>query len=132
MTEQYIAYLQSQVDIKRKYIEKLNICKTELIEIKSDYGEMADECMDPALSASTWHGTLATQFDNIRRDGFQAAYIELTGEKVSELITSISQKITEIQQEIASLQASIMHAQQELNEQKELEKLNVSKGVSKL
>ena len=63
--------------------------------------------MKPELTPTTWHGTLATAFDQIREAGIHQPYLEIIGTQFSAVFEAIATKIEELTLEMASIRATI-------------------------
>ncbi|MBD7943131.1 DUF5082 domain-containing protein [Psychrobacillus sp. AK 1817] len=92
---------------KEEEIRRLNECQSSLTGKQSEFTSNEPKCMEPELTTTTWYGTLATAFDEIRESGIKAPYQEIIGTQFSAVFSAISAKIAEIQAEIAALRATI-------------------------
>lgn len=90
-----------------KKITRLNECQTSLTGKQSEFQSNEPKCMKPELTPTTWHGTLATAFDDIREAGIHQPYLEIIGSQFSAVFTAIATKIAELQIEMASIKATI-------------------------
>lgn len=65
------------------------------------------KCLEPELSATTWQGRHATDFQAIREEGIHTAYLEIAGTQFANVYSAIAAKIASLQAEIASIQQTI-------------------------
>lgn len=93
-------------EVKAK-ITRLNACQASLTGKQGEFQSNEPKCMDPELTPTTWHGTLATAFDEIREAGIHQPYLEIIGTQFGAVFAAIAAKIAELQAEIVSIQATI-------------------------
>ncbi|MGE7602375.1 YwqH-like family protein [Peribacillus sp. NPDC097675] len=121
----YLTDLQSELTLKKQQVEKLKTCKNELDSLQGEFFQNERLVTDPHLSSKTWHGTLATDFTDVR-ESLELAYKDLSQSQMNAAITAIENKIMSLQSEITSLETRITaeierHAREE--EKRRQEKL---------
>lgn len=99
----YYALLHKKQEELRRMIE----CQGKVTEKQGQFSENEHKCMEPELTTTTWHGTLATSFDDIRESGIHASYLEILGSQFSAVFSAISSKIASLMAEIESIQQTI-------------------------
>ncbi|MFC0190211.1 DUF5082 family protein [Fictibacillus aquaticus] len=92
---------------KQEHLIRLNNCQSELAECQSDFQRNQHLCTKPELSAMTWEGVLAKQFDNLRENGILSAYEEIQGSQFQTVFSAIDTKKSQLHEEIRSIQESI-------------------------
>ncbi|MGE7781069.1 YwqH-like family protein [Peribacillus sp. NPDC097264] len=102
----YLTELQSELTLKKQQVEKLKTCKHELDSLQGEFLQNERVVTKPALSSQTWHGTLATDFTEVRED-LELAYKDLSQSQLNAAITAIENKIMSLQSEITSLETRI-------------------------
>ena len=103
MLAYYIALLKK----KQEELRRLIACQSTLHGKQSEFQSHEQKCLEPELSATTWHGTLATAFQDIREAGIHAPYLEIAGTQFTNVFTAITNKINALIAEIASIEATI-------------------------
>jgi hypothetical protein len=111
-----LAYYYSQLHKKQDEVRRLNACKASLSGKQSEFNENEYKCTEPELSASTWHGSLATAFDEIRDSGIHTSYIEIAGSQFTSVYNAISDKLSSLNTEIESIQRIIENLEEEARE----------------
>lgn len=109
-----LAYWYALLAKKQSDLVRLQTCNGQLIGKQGEFSNNQYLMTEPVLTATTWKGTLATQFDNIRNDGILASYQEIETTQFSNTFTTLSNKIKEITQEIQSIKATIAQLEAEL------------------
>ncbi|CAM3229762.1 DUF5082 domain-containing protein [Filibacter tadaridae] len=102
-----LAYYYALVMRKQEEVERLNACKSSLQRKQSEFQANEQKCLEPELSAKTWHGTLATAFQDIREMGIHTAFLEMADAQFANVYNAIADKINSLSAEIASLQQTI-------------------------
>lgn len=87
--------------------ERLNQALSELSDCQNDFHEKKPFCLKPELTATTWFGEWADDFDSVRESELQESYVEISDEQLDDAISKLEAKIQEIKLEIQSLEASI-------------------------
>lgn len=124
-TLSYLTDLQSELTLKKQQVEKLKTCKHELDSLQGEFLQNERVVTKPALSSQTWHGTLATDFTDVRED-LESTYKDLSQTQLNAAITAIENKIMSLQSEITSLETRITAEIERLareEEKRRLEKL---------
>ncbi|MEW9677684.1 DUF5082 family protein [Lentibacillus sp. L22] len=102
-----ISGLRLQLEAKREELERLNRALSELSDCQNDFHTKKPLCLKPELTATTWFGEWADDFDSIRENELQESYVEISDEQLDDAISKLEAKIQEIKLEIQSLEASI-------------------------
>ncbi|MFJ7637754.1 DUF5082 family protein [Peribacillus sp. NPDC097224] len=102
----YLTDLQSELTLKKQQVEKLKTCKHELDSLQGEFLQNERVVTKPALSSQTWHGTLATDFTDVRED-LESVYKDLSQTQLNAAITAIENKIMSLQSVITSLETRI-------------------------
>lgn len=102
-----IGYYLMLIAEKREQIRRLNVCQGELQGKQGEFQQNEPKCMEPELTLKTWHGNLATAFDEIREAGIKSPYQEVSGTQFDAAYSAISAKIASLEAEIASLEAIV-------------------------
>lgn len=108
-----IPLMNLQLSRNQEELERLKKSKKELVESKLVLVEKEHLCLQPALSASTWQGQLAKQFQTVRKDELLESYkatekqintaLKLLVEKISQLASENTQIEKAIQAEIVKM-----------------------------
>ena len=102
-----ISYYQMLMEEKRQQIRRLNSCRGELQGKQSEFQSKETKFKEPELTARTWHGQHANQFNSTRESGILTPYLEVSGSQFQNAYSSIDNKITLLQSEIRSLESVI-------------------------
>lgn len=102
----YLSYLQSQLSEKKEQLIRLQNCVSKLDGLQSEFLQHQKLIKDPELTSTTWQGTLATKFEEIRED-LSFSYKDISQTQLNNALTTIENKIEAIHAEIQSLQSSI-------------------------
>ncbi len=111
-----LAYYSGQLHKKQEEVRRLNACNTSLSGKQSQFNENEFKCTEPELSATTWQGSLATAFDEIRESGIHTSFIEIAGSQFTSVFSAISDKLSSLNTEIESLQGIIENLEEEAKE----------------
>ena len=111
-----LEYYYGQLQKKEEEVRRLNSCNTSLSGKKSQFNENEHKCTDPELSASTWQGSLATAFDEIRDSGIHTSFLEIAGSQFTSVYNAISIKLSSLITEIESIQRIIENLEEEAKE----------------
>ncbi|MEH6947111.1 DUF5082 family protein [Bacillus sp. JJ634] len=116
----YLSYLQSELREKQEQLIRLKNCVSELDGLQSEFIQNQKLIKDPELTSTTWKGTLANKFLEVRED-ISFSYKDISQTQLNTAITTIENKIESINAEIQSLQSSIAaeKARLEMEERKE-------------
>ncbi|KLV26718.1 DUF5082 domain-containing protein [Niallia circulans] len=112
-----IFYYYGLLQEKEDQLRRLKNGKSDLQAIKHEMTSYSDNVVKPDLSASTWHGTLAVEFENIRTKGAFQQYQDIEIKQLPNRLSEISEKINSLQSEMSS----IRHTIHELEEEREKE-----------
>lgn len=106
-----IAGLMALLQLKREQLNRLNVCQGKLYRSQSSFTENEYLCLEPNLTAVTWAGSLAEEFDSIRHTEILTNYREVESVQfnhvfmvLNDTIRRIELEIILIQQQIAALQ----------------------------
>lgn len=106
-----IAGLIALLRLKREQLNRLIVCQGKLNRSQSDFMESEYLCLEPKLTAVTWAGSLAEDFESIRHTEILTDYREIENVQfnhvfmvLNDTIRRIELEITLIQQQIAALQ----------------------------
>jgi len=102
-----LGYYYALLHKKQEELKRLIECQGLLSEKQAQFNENEYKCLEPELTTTTWFGTLATSFDDIREAGIHASYLEITGAQFSAVFSAISNKITSLIAEIESIKQII-------------------------
>ena len=102
-----LGYYYALLHKKQEELRRLIECQGLLTAKQGEFSENEYKCLEPELTTTTWFGTLATSFDDIRESGIHASYLEITGAQFAAVFSAISSKITSLIAEIASIQQTI-------------------------
>lgn len=120
-----LAFYIAQLQKKQEEVTRLTACKSTLQVKQSEFQTNEKKCLEPELSTSTWHGTLATSFQDIREAGIHTPFQEIAGVQFTNVFTAIDEKIKSLNAEIVSLQQTIASLEAEAKAEAEEAKLNV-------
>lgn len=104
---------------KKEDLQRITGCETSLQGKQSEFNTSESKCLDPELTATTWQGTHADKFDDIRESGIHASYVEISGNQFSNVFSAISTRISELNTEIASIEQTIASILAEQESQRE-------------
>ncbi|HJF31855.1 MAG TPA: DUF5082 domain-containing protein [Sporosarcina psychrophila] len=108
-----LAYYYAQLRKKQEEVRRLIECQSTLQRKQSEFQSNEQKCLEPELSARTWHGTLATAFQDIREAGIHTPFMEIAGAQFMTVFTAITDKINSLNAEIASLEQTIARLEAE-------------------
>ncbi|MDP4081538.1 MAG: DUF5082 family protein [Bacillota bacterium] len=94
--------LQGTLLIKKQQLEQLKNCQTELEADKKEFDDSKDSIKKPELSPTTWQGSLADSFKNVRSD-MKTAYNDICGQQLNEVFKQLKEKISSLNDDIDSL-----------------------------
>ncbi len=94
--------LQGTLLIKKQQLEQLKNCQTELEADKKEFDDSKDSIKKPELSPTTWQGSLADSFKNVRSD-MKTAYNDICGKHLNEVFKQLKEKISSLNDDIDSL-----------------------------
>ncbi len=102
-----LSYYTALLAKKQLEVQRLKACKAALSGKQSEFQANQRKCLEPHLTAMTWHGNLADQFDNIREGGIEASYLEIVGSQFNAVFTAIDNKIASLEAEIEQIKRII-------------------------
>ncbi|AZB44612.1 DUF5082 domain-containing protein [Bacillus sp. FJAT-42376] len=102
----YLSYLYEQLRKKEEELEKLEAAKPKLEGIQQEFKAKITMCKDPELTADTFKGEHATDFDKIRTE-LKEEYKDLFDGQLEDVLNQIERRIEEIKEEIKSLKEQI-------------------------
>ena len=102
-----LGYYYALLAKKEEEVRRLGECQSSLSDKQGQFYDNEEKCMEPELTTTTWHGTHATNFDEIRESGIHTPYLEIAGAQFAAVFSAISEKITSLLAEIASIKQTI-------------------------
>lgn len=102
-----LSYYYALLRLKQEQLVRLQNCNSELQGNKQEFSNFKPSITMPDLTAQTWFGMLASEFDDIRFDGMLNSYSEIEGNQFSNIFAALIAKIQQIQQEIIAIQQTI-------------------------
>lgn len=108
---------------KREDVQRLTACNSSLQGKQSEFNTNETKCLEPEHTATTWHGTHADKFDDIRESGIHTSYVDISGSQFSNVFSAISARISELNAEIISIEQTIANILAEQERQRQ-EKAN--------
>lgn len=108
-----LAYYYGLLQKKQSDLQRLQICKGQLIIKKGEFLANTYLMTKPELTSSTWQGQLARQFETIRIDGILASYQEIQSSQFNQVFSVLSSKMYEIAQEIEAIKQTIALLEEE-------------------
>ncbi len=108
-----LAYYYAQLQKKQDEVKLLTKCQLDLEGKQSEFQSDEQKCLKPELASRTWHGTLATGFQDIREVGIHAPFLEITGAQFTNVFTAITDKINSLNAEIVSIEQTIARLEAE-------------------
>ena len=113
-TRRSIEILNSQLDKREEELERLQKASSELSDIQGDFQQNEKLVTLPDLTTTTWHGNLASKYDQFREGELLSSYRELYQGQLGRVLSDISAKISEIQNRIKTLEADIAALERQL------------------
>lgn len=108
-----LAYYYALLRKKQEELRRLIACQSTLQGKQSVFQSHEQKCLEPELAARTWHGTLATGFQDIREAGIHTPFLEIAGAQFTTVFTAIADKITSLNAEIVSIEQTIARLEAE-------------------
>ena len=102
-----LGYYYELLRKKQEEVRRLNTCQSSLSEKQAAFNENEYKCLEPELTATTWYGTIANSFDDIREAGIHTSFLEMAGAQFTAVFSAISDKIALLNAEIESIQRTI-------------------------
>ncbi|MFB6468997.1 DUF5082 family protein [Cytobacillus sp. Hz8] len=104
-----LAFLYEELRKKQEELKRLQTCQASLQECQEEFLLNEPLCLEPKLSAHTWHGNLARKFDLIREEEILSNYRNLENNQLNQAFSTLSNKIQDVQNEIAALEVAIQN-----------------------
>ncbi|WP_158555844.1 YwqH-like family protein [Peribacillus glennii] len=114
-----LAYLYERLREKQEHLVRLYACKANLEGAQDEFISYEKTCTEPELSAETWQGKWATEFQDIRNDGILLQYKNLAHQQLNHSITSVEAAITETKLEIENIRNQIEAAEEQARRERE-------------
>ncbi len=102
-----LAYWYALLRKKQNDLSRLQTCNGQLAGKQGEFSSNQYLMTEPELTPTTWQGTLATRFDDIRANGILASYQEIQTTQFNNVFSTLSAKIQQIKQEIEYIRATI-------------------------
>lgn len=102
-----LAYWYALLRKKQNDLSRLQTCNGQLTGKQGEFSSNQHLMTEPELTSTTWKGTLATRFDDIRANGILASYQEIQTTQFNTVFSTLSAKIQQIKQEIEYIRATI-------------------------
>ncbi|WP_018664294.1 YwqH-like family protein [Heyndrickxia acidiproducens] len=101
-----ISLMNLQLSRNQEELERLKKSKKELVESKHALAEKEHLCLQPALSASTWQGQLAKQFQTVRKNELLESY-KATEKQINTALKLLEGKISQLASENTQIEKAI-------------------------
>lgn len=111
-----IAATNYLIQQKEEEIQRLQKTKSELFNHKNDFQANEYRLKKPVLTKSTWHGELATAFDNFRHQDLVSSYRNLYITQLGRIIVDVERKIQELRSDMMRLQNEVSSLRRQLNQ----------------
>ncbi|WP_332651310.1 YwqH-like family protein [Lysinibacillus sp. 54212] len=108
-----LTYYYALLQKKQSDLQRLQTCNGQLTSKQGEFFNNAYLMTEPELTATTWQGQLASQFDNIRIGGILASFEEIQGSQFNQVFSVLSSKMAEIAMEIESIKQTIARLEAE-------------------
>lgn len=89
------------------------------MECEEEFSENDKLCLAPELSAKTWEGNIAGEFETIKQDDIKESYKTVGKEQLGDVITQAEDKMKQLEQEILQLEKDISSSQDTLDDYEE-------------
>src|SRR5699024_11224575 len=73
-------------------------------------------CLAPEVSAKTWEGHIASEFEAIKQNDLKESYKTVNMEQLGDAMTQLEDKMKELEQEILQLEKDISSSRDTLND----------------
>ncbi|MCM3180968.1 YwqH-like family protein [Cytobacillus horneckiae] len=104
-----IGYYYNLLQEKKAQLARLQSCNGKLQGTQQEFAHYKNTVLQPELSASTWQGNLANQFEDIRNSGMLSSYQDIQSNQFNQVFSSLHSKIQQINNEISSIQHTITY-----------------------
>ena len=102
-----ISALLRELAIKREHLRRLLSCQEKLNQSSYDFGANEYLCLEPQLTATSWAGSLATDFDQLRVAGILTNYQDIKTSQLNDVFRVLNDKIQDVKREIQMLEQRI-------------------------
>ncbi|KAA0565855.1 DUF5082 domain-containing protein [Bacillus sp. CH30_1T] len=109
----YLSYLTSQLHEKKEQLIRLKNAYSSVNQLQGEFLRHQTSITHPELTSSTWQGTLARKFIEVREDVI-LSYKDMSQTQMDTAIMSIEDKISSIRSQIQSLEISIANEQERI------------------
>ncbi|MEC1260096.1 DUF5082 family protein [Bacillus swezeyi] len=113
--------MQGTLVIKKEQLTHLKNCKSELTITKEEFEDSKSSIKEPGLSSTTWQGSLADSFKNVRND-MKSAYNDICGKQLNEVFKKLNERIASLKDEIHSLGQDISSLKKKIEKLEKEEK----------
>ncbi|MBD1221951.1 YwqH-like family protein [Virgibacillus halodenitrificans] len=103
--------LEQRIEERKKDLARLQQTATKLTACKSDFVDKKSLCMQPELGTTTWHGELATAFDNFRKEQLHVSYMAIPNEQMNATMGELQREMKAIEEEIAGWERTVSSLQ---------------------
>ncbi|MCU9613235.1 DUF5082 domain-containing protein [Caldibacillus lycopersici] len=115
-TKNTIYYLNGQLDLRQEELRRLQQAQSKLNDYKSEFQHNEHFILEPKLTAKTWHGQLATDYDSFREGDLLSSYKNIYQTQLGSVLSEISSEIRALQNKIEQLEASIESNERRLSD----------------
>ncbi|RWZ54499.1 DUF5082 domain-containing protein [Halobacillus fulvus] len=112
-------YYHRMQDQKQDEIRRLKLALSSLEGYREELMSQQNLCSEPELSAHTWAGQLAGEFENIRVNSMTTQYRAIGTEQMEQAVGTIQAKIHSLQSELLSIDGRITSIQYEMAQSEE-------------
>ncbi|WP_113926839.1 DUF5082 family protein [Bacillus sp. P14.5] len=98
---------------KRDQLQRLQDCSSKLQGNQQEFSVYRERITNPELSASTWRGSLADKFDEIRLQGMLHYFTDIETTQFSEVFSMLNSKMQSLNYEIQAVEYTIDRLQAE-------------------
>ncbi|MDQ0273321.1 YwqH-like family protein [Cytobacillus purgationiresistens] len=113
-----LSYYYSLLQEKKRQLSRLQSCNSQLLGNQQEFSHYKSTVTKPELSSTTWQGTLASQFEDIRTDRILNSFQDIESNQFSDVFSSLNSKMQLIRQEISSIQQTIAYLEAEAEREK--------------
>ncbi|GAF63517.1 hypothetical protein BTS2_0408 [Bacillus sp. TS-2] len=105
-----------QIQKKQVHLSRLKNVLSQLYHFENEFHYNNEICLEPALSKTTWKGSLAGEFDFFKERELQGSYQSIKQKDLFSIISRVEMEMEKIKQEIASLENSQASSRARLND----------------
>ncbi|WP_019240851.1 MULTISPECIES: YwqH-like family protein [Bacillus] len=102
-----LSYYYALLRQKEMELQRLQNCSNQLNAHQQEFIHYERNVKEPELTPTTWHGKLATTFEQLRNDGMLTSYRDISYNQFADVFTRIAEKIQQLQNEIVSIKQTI-------------------------